>query len=54
MALTREEIMNGWTEETLAAYLKERGAQKAIFEAQPTKQQNVPNETTSKFNPHNW
>lgn len=51
--LTREDIMNGWTEEKLMAYFKERNAQKAVFADLP-KPNDAKSENTSKFNPHNW
>ena len=53
--LTREDIMNGWTEETLDVYLKERQSQKSAYAmAQDKLNTNVPSVTTKTFNPHQW
>ena len=52
--LTREDIMNGWTEEKLEAYLKERQQQKIVYEnSHKPSDVKIANEKKS-FNPHNW
>ena len=53
MALTKEEIRNGWTEEKLAAYHKEREAQK-MAHAAGDKTKKVKVESSAGFNPHLW
>ncbi len=55
MKLTTEEIRNGWTEQTLAAYHKERATQKLEYEMdQAKKNPAVKTENVNSFNPHNW
>lgn len=51
--LTKEDIRNGWTEDTLREYLSERDNQKREHAA--AKQYAVPKmENAKTFNPHNW
>lgn len=52
--LTREDIMNGWTEETLEAYLKERQKQKIVFADKPQAHDVKIAPEKKSFNPHNW
>jgi len=52
IVLTAGEIKNGWTKETLRAYIIGRArAQEQVIH---TKKVFKPNEQNHKYNPHNW
>lgn len=51
--LTKEDIRNGWNEETLKAYLKQRDEQKKEFASQK-KPAVLKVENVKAFNPHDW
>ena len=51
---TPEEIRNGWTAESLTAYLNERQGQKAKFAFQQKKPRVLRVENHLGFHPHDW
>jgi predicted secreted protein len=54
--LTDDDRKNGWTEKTLAAYIKERTAQKDRYANDPKllKLRKAKIENVDTFNPHKW
>jgi len=52
LILTDDEIKNGWTKETLRAYII--GRQTAQERTIHTKKVRLPNEQNHKYNSHNW
>lgn len=52
--LTKEDIQNGWTEETLSEYLKTRERQKVAYASAQVSNRVARIENVTKFNPHKW
>jgi hypothetical protein len=53
---TRDDLKNGWTRESLNAYLAERAQQKEAFAAElaESKIKKAKSENVTKFDPHKW
>jgi hypothetical protein len=50
--LTPEEAKNGWTKESLKAYIV--GRQQAQAKVVYTKKSKMPSEQNHRYNPHHW
>lgn len=52
---TKDEIRNGWTARTLAAYMRERDLAAAARNDPHSPQRRVkPDRANAKYSPHNW